>query len=305
VSHGRRFADLAPNVQGALWMLASAVSFTVMASLVKLLGADYPAPLQAFYRQFGGFLVVLPLILKNPRGAYTSARPAVLIYRALVGTVGMILMFYAYQKLPLADANALSFTRVLWMVPLAVFVLRETVGPVRIGAAIVGFGGVLLMLQSLAAQGHGALGLPQIAALASALLFATTVTGMKSLMRDHAPIVVVAWGATLGLILTIPMAIYAWRWPTMVDLGLLLAMGAMGTITQSLMVKGLQIGEAAAISPVDYTRIVFAMAVGFLVFHEVPSLMTLVGAAIVVASTLFLTWREQRIAKAKVAGTQG
>jgi len=301
VTHGRRFADLAPNVQGALWMLASAVSFTMMASLVKLLGADYPASLQAFYRQFGGFIVVLPLILKNPRAAYVSARPAVLIYRSFVGTVAMIMMFYAYQKLPLADANALSFTRVLWMVPLAVFVLRETVGPVRIGAAIVGFGGVLLMLQSLAAQGHGALGLPQIAALTSALLFATTVTGMKSLMRDHAPIVVVAWGATLGLILTIPMAIYAWRWPTLVDLGLLLAMGAMGTITQSLMVKGLQIGEAAAISPVDYTRIVFATAVGFFAFHEIPSPMTLIGAAIVVASTLFLTWREQRIAHRKAS----
>jgi len=297
VRSGRRFSELAPNVQGALWMLAAAMSFTVMASLVKFLGSDYPAALQTFYRQFGGFIIVLPLILRNPRGAFTSARPGVLVYRSLVGTAAMVLTFYAYQELPLADANALSFTRVLWMVPLAIFILREKVGPVRIGAAVAGFLGVLLMLRSLSDQGHGALGLPQIAALAAALMFATTVTGMKSLMRDHAPIVVVAWGASLGLILSIPMAVYAWRWPSPLDLGLLLLMGAMGTITQTLMVKGLQVGEAAAVSPVDYTRIVFAVLIGYFVFNEVPTFLTLVGAAIIVGSTLFLTWREQRNAK--------
>ena len=94
----------------------------------------------------------------------------------------MILSFYAYQKMPLADANALSFTRTLWLVPLAAFVLKEAVGPRRVAATVIGFLGALLMLQP---RRRCDMGWPAAAALASALLFALTVTGMKVLTRDH------------------------------------------------------------------------------------------------------------------------
>src|ERR1700710_797312 len=123
---------LSPNLRGALWMLLSAVTFTAMTSLIKFLGADYPATLQAFYRQAAGLVILLPWILRNPVRAFATTRPGILIFRAGAGTIGMILQFYAFQKMPLADANALSFTRTLWLVPLAAFMLREKVGPQRI-----------------------------------------------------------------------------------------------------------------------------------------------------------------------------
>lgn len=293
---------LAPNVRGALWMLASALAFTVMTTLIKYLGDDYPAALQTFYRQAAGLLVLSPLILRDWRAAFHTTRPGILLFRSAVGTLGMILSFYAFQKLPLAEANALSFTRTLWLVPLAIFVLREKTGPLRIGAALVGFVGVLVMLRP-GAPGHG-FGLGQMASLASAAMFAMTITGMKVMTRDHSPLTLLVWSAVLGLIFSIPPAAFVWRWPEPVDLALLAAMGVVGTITQACYIKGMQIGDAGAMAPIDYSRLVFTTATGFFIFHEAPGVATVIGASIVVASTLFITFREQFLAKqARAAGS--
>jgi len=286
---------LAPNVRGALWMLASALGFTVMTTLIKFLGDDYPAALQTFYRQAAGLLVLAPMILRDWRGAFHTTRPGILFFRSAVGTVSMILSFYAFQVLPLAEANALSFTRTLWLVPLAFFVLREPLGPLRIGAALVGFAGVLVMLQP-GAPGHG-FGWGQAAALGAAFGFAMTITGMKVMTRDHSPFTLLVWSAVLGLVFSIPPALFVWRWPAPQDLLLLAAMGVFGTITQGCYIKGMQIGDAAAMAPIDYTRLVFSAAVGFLLFAEIPTWATIAGAALVVASTLFITLREQQLAK--------
>ena len=277
-------------------MLASALGFTVMTTLIKFLGNDYPAALQTFYRQMAGFLILLPIILIRGRTVYATTRPWILIFRSSAGTIGMILSFYAFQKMPLADANALSFTRTLWLVPLAAFVLHEKVGPLRIGAALMGFVGVLIMVRPGAAS-HMAIGLPALAMLASSFLFAMTITGMKVMTRDHSPMVLLVWAATLGVVLAIPGALFVWRWPEPRDLGLLALMGVMGTVTQACYIRGMAIGDAAAMAPVDYIRLVFSTVAGFVLFHELPGIWTIAGAGVVVASTLFITWREQRAAK--------
>lgn len=292
---------LAPNVRGALWMLASALGFTAMTTLIKFLGEDYPAALQTFYRQAAGFAVLLPVIFRLRGAAFATTRPGILLFRSAAGTLAMILAFYAFQKMPLADANALSFTRTLWLVPLAAFVVREKVGPLRVAAAVVGFGGVLLMLRPGA---DFQFTLPALAILASSFLFALTITGMKVMTRDHSPTVLLVWAMTLGLVFSLPGAILTWRWPEPADLALLIAMGVIGTATQACYIKGMQVGEAAAMAPIDYTRLVFSAAVGFLLFSEVPTVWTLAGAGVVTASTLFITWREQQLARsAKLTAT--
>ena len=292
---------LTPNLRGALWMLASAVGFTVMTTLIKYLGPGYPAALQTFYRQLAGVIVLLPLVARDWRGTFRTTRPGILIFRSSAGVLAMILAFYAYQALPLADANALSFTRTLWLVPLAAIVLREPLGPLRIGAALAGFVGVLVMLQPGAGGSGGWLGWPQAAALASALLFALTITGMKVMTRDHSPFTLLVYAAVLGLVFSLPPALFVWRWPSLPDLGLLAAMGVIGTVTQGCYIKGMQAGEAAVMAPIDYTRLVFAVIAGFVLFHEVPRAATLIGAAIVVASTLFITLREHQLSRRAIA----
>ena len=284
--------DLARNVRGALWMLGSALAFTLMTTLVKFLGENYTPALQTFYRQLAATLVLAPIMLRDPRAAFASSRPGILLYRALVGTLSVVLAFYAYQELPLAEANALSFTRALWIVPLAVLVLRETIGPWRLGATLVGFGGVLFILQPTIA-GHG--GWPALAALTSAALFATTITGMKIMTRDHSVLVLTVWSAVLGLVLSVPLAVMEWRLPTLPDLALLGAMGVAALIAQSCYIKGMSIGDTVAMAPIDYTRLLFALAVGFVLFQDAPNPLAMLGASIVVASTLFIAFREARL----------
>jgi drug/metabolite transporter (DMT)-like permease len=276
-------------------MIASAVSFTVMTMLIKLLGEDYPAALQTFYRQLAGLLVLLPMILRDPRGSFRTTRPGILLFRAVAGTTGMILSFYAYQKLPLADANALSFTRTLWVVPLAAFILKERIGPRRISATTIGFLGALLMLQPAASSDGAYLSWPALAALAAALLLAMTVTGMKFMTRDHTTMTLMSWSASLGLVLAVPPALFVWRWPEIVDLLLLAAMGVLGTITQACYIKGMAEGDATVMAPVDYSRLVFAIVLGYLLFGEIPNSLTMLGAGIIIASTLYITIRESRL----------
>lgn len=284
-------------------MLASALAFTGMTVLIKFLGSDYPPALQTFYRQAAGFAVLLPVILRLRGRAFATTRPGILLFRSAAGTVALMLSFYAYQELPLADANALSFTRTLWLVPLAAIVVREKVGPLRVSAAVVGFLGVLLMARP-GAGGDLALGLPALAMLLASFLFALTITGMKVMTRDHSPTVLLVWAMTLGLIFSIPGGMLTWRVPAPVDFALLCAMGVLGTITQACYIKGMQVGDAAAMAPIDYTRLVFAAAAGFLLFHEIPTAWTLAGAAIVVGSTLFITWREQQLARSAKLSAQ-
>lgn len=293
---GGRLAGLSRNTQGALWMLLSAVTFSAMATLIKFLGDDYPAALQTFYRQLAGVVILLPVIIRHRGAAFATTRPGILIFRASAGTIGVILSFYAFQNMPLADANALSFTRTLWLVPLAIFVVREKVGALRIGAAVVGFLGVLLMVRP-GAGGEFAVGVPALAMLASSFLFALTVTGMKVLTRDHAPRVILVWSAFLGLVFSLPGAALTWRVPEPVDLALLAAMGVIGVINQACYIKGMSLGDAAAMAPIDYTRLIFTAAIGFFLFSEIPTVWTIAGALVVAGSTLFITLREQRLAR--------
>ena len=277
-------------------MLASSITFTVMTMLIKFLGEDYSPSLQTFYRQLAGLIVLLPVILPNPREVFRTTRMGILLFRSGAGTIGMILAFYAYQKLPLADANALSFTRTLWVVPLAAFALKEYVGPRRVAATIVGFLGALLMLQP---QTQGSAGWPAAAALASSFLFAFTVTGMKFLTRDHSTLTLMAWSAVLGFVLAIPPAMFSWRWPSLRDLVLLCAMGVLGTITQACYINGMSEGDAAAMAPIDYTRLVFAVILGYALFNDIPNTRTMLGAGIVMASTIYITLRESRVGAPK------
>lgn len=286
---------LPPNLRGALWMLASAVTFTAMTTLIKFLGKDYPAPLQAFYRQAAGLVVLAPWILRHPVRAFATTRPGILIFRAGAGTIGLMLQFYGFQKMPLAEANALSFTRTLWLVPLAAFMLGEKMGPNRIGAAAVGFVGVLIMLHP-GGLGGGEIGVPQLCMLASSLLFAFTVTGLKALTRDHLPSTLLYWSAALGFVFALPLALFTWRWPTPVDLTLLCLMGVIATVNQACYIKGMQAADASAMAPIDYIRLIFSAAAGFFLFNEVPQGLTLIGAGIVIASTLYITWREHVLA---------
>jgi drug/metabolite transporter (DMT)-like permease len=105
----------------------------------------------------------------------------------------------------------------------------------------------------------------------------------------------------LGFVLAIPPAMFSWRWPNLRDLVLLCAMGVLGTITQACYINGMAEGDAAAMAPIDYTRLVFAVILGYVLFRDIPNAMTMLGAGIVMASTLYITLREARLGKPEPA----
>jgi len=266
-------------------MLLSALSFTATTSLVKYLGSDFPPMVQVFYRQLVGACLVVPLICHSDQPVLRTPAPGIMIFRAITSLFGTNLAFYSYQVLPLAEANALSFSRALWVVLLAAAILREPMGRNRVVAILAGFAGVMIILNP--ADQHFNIGV--VAGLASAALLAGTVIGMKSIVRTHSTTTVFAFSVLLGLLLSIPAAFWAWHWPTTPQLLLLIAMGVLGAVTQTCYIKGMTAGEASVMATLDYTRLLFSIFAGWMFFNTLPGARAIVGSAVIVVATLYVT----------------
>ena len=293
------FSRLSPNTQGAIWVLMSGVTFVAMTTLVKHLSGDYPSHVQNFYRQTGSLIVAIPFLLRSPGQVLfvpRSTMPA-LFMRSLLATIGMILLLYSYEAMPMAEANALSFTRPLWVVLLAVLFLRETIGPSRIAAVLMGFVGVVVIMRPWGTD--VAIGWPHVAALFSALCLAGTITGVKSLTKNLSASSILVWSSIMGELLSLPFALADWRWPSPVDLIPLFLIGLLSAANQLLFIKGMAVGEAAVLAPVDYARLVLSVVAGLLVFGEWPDAFTWIGAGVIVVSTLYITIREIQSKRAK------
>ncbi len=286
---------LSGNAIGALWMLASAVCFTAMATCLKLLAqADYPESQMVFFRCAAGFAAILPFFLRAPRGAWAVRRPGKVFMRCALSTLGFFAGFYSFAHMPLADAQAISFSRVLFITVFAVWLLKETVGWRRWAAVAAGFGGVLLMLQP---HGGSEVGLAALAALASSLLFGLTIVTVKDLTTDHSTLALVFYTNAFTTVAGLPFAFLAWKQPDPASLALFLGMGFAGVGAQSCYVRALSTGEASLLGTIDYVRLPLAILIGFLLFAEIPDVRMLIGAAVIIAATVYITVRESRLEK--------
>jgi drug/metabolite transporter (DMT)-like permease len=286
---------LSGNAIGALWMLGSAVCFTAMAVMLKLLAqAHYPESQMVFARCAAGFVVLLPFLLRGDRADWAIKRPGKLLLRCTLSTLGFFAGFYSFAHLPLADAQAISFSRVLFITIFAVLLLGEKVGPRRWAAVAVGFVGVILMVQP-----HGDTGLSTAALLQllSALLFGFTIVTVKDLTRDHSTLALVFYTNAFTTLAGLPFAFLAWKSPDLTDALLFLGMGFAGVGAQSCYVRALSTGEASLLGLIDYVRLPLAIATGFFLFSETPEPMVLAGAAVIILSTAYITWRESRFEK--------
>ncbi len=285
---------LTGNALGALWMLGSAVSFTVMAVLAKWLGQDVSVAALIFWRSLAGVIAALPFLAGSGPSALRLARPGKVAWRALWSTAGFFLAFYALVELPLADNLALSFTRTLFITVLAVFILKEKVAWRRWAAVAVGFAGVLLMTRPGEVPSLGTL-----AALGAAFCFAVAIVTVKDLTRDHSPVQLVLSVNLVTALAGLPFLIMDPSLPSLPDMALLLAMGFAGVGAQSCYIRALGTGDASLMGLIDYVRLPLSALAGFLVFAEVPDRLAMAGAAIVIASTLYITWREARLGAAR------
>jgi drug/metabolite transporter (DMT)-like permease len=280
-----------PNVQGAIWMTLCGLGFSVMASMVKLASRDLSGFEIAFFRALFGFVVLLPFILRRGLGALHTRHLGMHMWRGLLGIFSMICAYIGISKLALANYTALSFTKPLFAVVLAVLVLGEEVRWRRWAATIVGFLGVVVMIR----PGSDAFSPWAILALGDAFAIALLITIVKRLPESETPLIMLFYFGLAAVALSFPLALWFWRWPAPGDWLLLMGIGASGALSQYWWILAFRAGEASAVAPFDYLRLLFAGAIGIVFFLEYPDLWTYLGAAIIVGSTIYIAQRESAL----------
>jgi len=282
------FANLSPNMRGALWILAGVAFFSVMTVFFKLLGPVLGVSVVAFFRTALGFLFILPFAMRFGFGGLASNRKKLHFFRSLLGVSAIFCGVYSFSNLAMADVVALSFTRPLFLIVLAVIFLGEQVRVRRWTATFVGFLGVLVMVRP-----SGELEPAAGVALLGALLVAGSFVCTKKLSSTERPALMLFYmNAIAAVIATVPAYLY-WQTPTWQQLAMLIVMGATAIAGQTCVVRGLRVGEATAVSPFTNSRILLAAAIGYFMFDEIPDIWTWVGAGIIVSVSIYIAHREQ------------
>lgn len=278
-------------------MIVSGAGYTMHLALAKEITADIHPVFLAFWRSFLAFLIASPFIFSGGVKIHT-ARFGALVTRSLIGSMGFVLGLIAIWpvfELPLAEFNALSFTRPLFVTLLALLLLHEKVGIHRTTAVFVGFGGVLIMTlvpTLLGSEGGTHLNLGSLFAILSSLCFAFTIVLVKSLTGVHSPMALLIWANMLSSIFILPAALAVWSSPDAATWLLIFGMAFAGFIAQFCFIKGMSIGDASFLSPMDYLRLPMGAFADWIMIRALPGLFVWIGAGIIVVSTLYITWRE-------------
>ena len=289
---------LPPNFRGCIWMMMAALSFIVVQSLTKALGGRFPSAEIAFFRAAIGSVALIPFLMQRGLGAFRTNNLPFHIGRGLFGAAAIFLMVYAIVHMPIADATVLGFTRMLWLIVLAVVFLGEKVRWRRWAATGAGFCGVVLILR----PGDSAFQLAALSALGAAFCFAAAHTCIKlcTTRKDH-PMTVQTYYSVIATVVMLVPAILVWVTPTWPELIILILMGAMSGVAQSCTAFAYGNGEATFVSPFDYTRLLWAVLAGWIFFAEPLEPMTLVGAAVIVGSNLYIAQRQRAEERARKA----
>jgi len=282
------------NTKGALFMMGSMAGFTCGDACMKLLGGHLPLSQTIFLRGLGVLAALIVLAAAN--GALRvrpSRRDMMLILgRAAGETAAAFLFLTAIQAMPLANATSIILALPLTVTLAAAVFLREPVGWRRWAAILVGFMGILLIVQPGAAGFSNA----SLFALAAVILITARDIFTRKLSRE-VPSLFVALVA--ALMIAVASGLASLRGPFVAvsfDAGLLLvaAMGAM-VLAYTCSIRAMRVGEIGFIAPFRYSSLLWALGLGVLVFGEWPNALALLGAMIVVASGLFMFYRERQV----------
>jgi drug/metabolite transporter (DMT)-like permease len=287
------FRRLPPNIQGAAWLVSGGFIFTSSGVMIRLLSEQVESVQSAFFRAVLSVLMLMPLMLAGRVQPWASKRLVGHFWRTVAGTVSMVLGFYAVSMLPLADATAIAFSQPLFSVVVAAAMAGEKVRWRRWTATVVGFAGVLVMVQ----PGAGSLQLGALVALANAAMVAFSILLVKRLSDSETPLMILTQFAIFSTLLLALPAIWVWRWPDAWGWTLAVGIASSATVGQYFWVQAFKAGEMSAVAPFEYLRLPFAVFVGWLIWGEMPVVWTYVGASIVIASALYIAQREAALAK--------
>jgi drug/metabolite transporter (DMT)-like permease len=294
-----RWDAMTSTARGAVLVSTGSLTLVAMALLVKFLGDRLSSFEILFFRSLIGFCFVLPLFARDPLAPFRTKRLGMHFLRGSSGALGNACFFWTITHMALADSMALQFSRPLFMMPLAFLFLGEVAGWRRSLVAVVGFIGILFYARPFTSGFD-----PTAFIGASGALFGgLVVLGIKSLAKTEPTRVIMFYYGVWNTLFALVPALFLWVTPTGSEFVLLVVIGFLGIAGQSMITHGFTMGDATALVPLDYSRIVYSAALGFLVFGEVPGRLSLVGMALIVAASLYLVLTEKRGARAVRAKT--
>lgn len=292
----------APLTQNRLLGIALRVGATTcfagMAAAIKLGDqAGVSLPELAFYRFAFGLppLLVWIALTRNP-GAWRTQRPLAHLVRGMIGLTTMVLAFAALTYLPLAEAATIGFAAPLFSVALSALILGERVGWHRWGAVALGFAGVLIVMRPGGSQLPAAgLVLALLAALGTA---AVTIT-LRQIGRTEATPTIVLWFTCFSMAVTgLALPSYG-RMHDASTWAILVALGLFGGLGQLFLTSALRFAPVSVVVPFDYSQLLWAVLLGWLLFGTHPATSTWAGAVLIVASGLYTLYREHKLGREK------
>jgi len=281
-----------PNLRGSVFMLGALLVYAVMVAGIKHVGQAIPLVQILLIRQVIMMAILLLFAAGSLRQALHTDRVGLQITRSVFTLASMLAGFTAVVKIPLAQATAIGFSQVLFVTIAAVIVLKEKVDGRRWAATIIGFVGVLIMLR----PSSDGLDIYALLAVFGAVCGAGITVSVRKLAASERTDTILLYQ---GIVLIALLAVPTWAWwqtPTANQWFWLAVLSLFGTAGQWLITRAYQVGEAAALAPLDFSRLLLASFTGFFFFAEIPALSTWIGAAIVIGATLYTIRKNARVA---------
>ena len=288
-------AVLQSPLRGIALMVLSVALFSIMDALVKLLAQTYHPFQVAFFRSLFALLPIgvmvaarggMPILATRRLGGHAA--------RSVVGIAALLMFFYSFAHMKLADVVAVGFAAPLFITALSVPLLGEKVGWRRWSAVLVGFAGVILVVD----PGSGILDPVALIALSAALFYAFAVVVIRKLSSTESNAAIVFYFSVAATLVCGSMMPFLWIPPTPEHLVLLALIGILGGSAQYVMVEAFRWGPVSVLVPFEYTAIAWSLSFGFFAFGETASVQMLVGVAIIAASGLYILHRETVRARA-------
>ena len=275
-------------------MVGSVICFSIMDICVKWLDY-YPVGQVLFLRFFIGFIPIFFIIPKDKLFIfYKTSRPGLHAFRAICGALAIIALFYGLRELPLADVVSLTFGGPIFVTVASIFFLSEKVGIKRWSAVFLGFIGMLLIVQPAFID----LNYYYISPIIFCIFFACVAISVRSLSKTEANYTIAFYFTLLCTIIGLSSIFFVdWIMPTKIDLLIFVIMALCGSIANLLLTQSYRLAEASLVTPIKYLSLVFAIVFGFLIWSEIPKALTLLGAVLVILSSLIIFVRESQLKK--------
>jgi len=281
------------QMRGVLLVLCATILFSVMHALIRHVGDGQHPFEMAFFRNLFGFIVLAPFFIRYGFGILRTERLGLHALRGTIHVGSMLLFFSAVTIAPLATVASMTFTAPLFVTLGAVLMLGEKIRYRRIGALLLGFAGVMIVLR----PGIGELEVGALMALGSACIWACALLMIKILSRTESSITLTAYMALFLTPLSAIPAAFVWQWPTWEELGWLALMGSVGTLGHLCLAQAFREADATTVLPFDFLRLIWASLLGYFMFGQVPEVLVWVGGAVIFSSTVYLAYREAVVSR--------